>query len=132
MVIGGRSGILSPSRLAIYNEGVVPLIRKRRMLKRWPSEGDAEEEEEEEGSNKEGSSAIVGLNTDSIISENKEHIQQSDTQNEITTVHIQGNWKKHREPVNQSNRKRTHQHKSSWKQGVKFGNKSRPQQVKLM
>ena len=91
MVIGRAvTGVLlCASGLAIYNEGVVPLIRKRRMLKQWPSEGDAEEEEEEEGTlNKEGSSAIVGLNTDSIISENKEHIQQSDTQNEITTVHI--------------------------------------------
>ena len=60
------------------------------MLKQWPSEGDAEDEEnEEEGMlNKDGSSAVIGLNTDIRIVDNKEHIQQSDTQNEITKVHI--------------------------------------------
>jgi hypothetical protein len=92
MVIGRAvTGVLlCASGLAIYNEGVVPLIRKRRMLKQWPSEGDAEDEEnEEEGMlNKDGSSAVIGLNTDIRIVDNKEHIQQSDTQNEITKVHI--------------------------------------------
>ena len=37
--------ILCASGLAVYNEGVVPLIRKRRMLKEWPSEEDLTAEE---------------------------------------------------------------------------------------
>ena len=37
--------ILCASGLAVYNEGVVPLIRRRRMLKEWPSEEDLTAEE---------------------------------------------------------------------------------------
>ena len=122
--------LLCASGLAIYNEGVVPSIPKRRMLKQWPSEGDAEDEEnEEEGMlNKDGSSAVIGLNTDIRIVDNKEHIQQSDTQNEITKVHIPRQLEIPSGSTSQrleQPKKRNHPRKSNWKQDVKFGIKKK-------
>ncbi len=37
--------ILCASGLAVYNEGVVPMIRRRRMLQQWPSEEELSTEE---------------------------------------------------------------------------------------
>ena len=93
MVIGRAvTGVLlCASGLAIYNEGIVPLIRKRRMLKQWPSEGDAEEEgveSEEAVLDNEEPSTVNTLNTRSVITENKVNIQQRNTKNEITKVYI--------------------------------------------